>query len=104
MDDKMCKREKDVRTSELVEEICNFLDEKCRVYKDNKHAIWSGVTTENGIIPEDLNIHIFVQSLFQRCSVTSIRETKYLTKISTRTVVHPPCNPNLASSDFRLLL
>lgn len=83
----------DARTSEMVEKICNFLDEDHYVsLKTISIQLGVGVANVHRIIHEDLNLcKICSQDAQKNRCVSDSRE------MVIKTGSHPPYNPDLAN-------
>ena len=95
-----CRRSKEVRTPVLIGQIKNFKDKDHRVSIETISAQFDvSVGTVHTIIREELKMRKICAKFVP---MVLILVTPYLTKLSNKTVPHPPYSPDLAPCDFCL--
>ena len=100
-DDERCGRSKEVRTPELIGQMKNFMGKDYCVSIETISAQFNvSVRTVHTIIHEELKMQKICAKFVPRVLIVV---TDYLTKMSIKTVLHPPYIPNLAPCDFCLL-
>ena len=104
-DEERCGRERDVRTQDLVDKICKFLDEDRWVSLLTVAAQFGvGEATLHRVVcrkrPELFKSGQWHLNQDNTPTHKSIVVTSYLTEMGIKTVPHPPYSPDLAPCDF----
>ena len=103
-DDERCGRSREVRTSEMIGQINDFMNRDRRVSIETLSAQFNvSVGAVHKIIREELD-NAFHHHFHQDNAPVhkSILVTDYLTQMGIKTVPHPPYSPDLAPCDFWL--
>ena len=99
-DDERCGRSREVRTSEMIGQINDFMNRDRRVSIETLSAQFNvSVGAVHKIIREELTWHFHQGNAPVH---KSILITDYLTQMGIKTVPHPPYSPDLAPCDFWL--
>ena len=110
-DDEKCGRSREVRTSEMIGQINDFMNRDRRVFIETLSAQFNvSVGAVHIIIREELKMRKICAKFVPRVHFhqdnapvhNSILVTDYLTQMGIKTVPHPPYSPDLAPCDFWL--
>ena len=99
-DGERCGRSKEVRTTELIGQIKNFMDNDRHVSIETISAQFDvSVGTVHTIIREELKMRKIYVKFVPRVLILG---TDYLSKIGIKTVLQPPYSPDLAACNLWL--